>query len=117
MKRRKTQQRGQQDNFGIIHKSIEMADKKKLTKGIAIAKEILIKSGAKKNSLYISKPAGVHPGGTAAIGKIVDSNFRTKVQGLYVCDASVIPGPFGVPPILTIIAMTKYFARINKFAN
>ena len=33
---------------------------------------------------------GAHPGGTAPIGKIVDSNQETEIKGLFVSDASVL---------------------------
>jgi choline dehydrogenase-like flavoprotein len=35
----------------------------------------------------------------------------TRVAGLYVADASVLPSAPGAPPILTIIALAKYAAK------
>ncbi len=43
---------------------------------------------------------GAHPGGTAAIGKVVDKNLETSIKGLFIADASVIPQAPGRPPIL-----------------
>jgi len=96
---------------GTISKPVTETDRSRLREGSAIAKEILVKAGADKNSIVISKPQGAHPGGTAAIGKVVDKNLQTKIDGLFVCDASVLPTAPGLPPILTIIAMAKRLAK------
>jgi choline dehydrogenase-like flavoprotein len=97
---------------GAISKPVTETDRSRLQGGAAIAKEILVKAGADKNSIVISKPQGAHPGGTAAIGKVVDKNLQTKIDGLFVCDASVLPTAPGLPPILTIIALAKRLAKI-----
>ena len=57
---------------------------------------------------------GAHPGGTAKIGEIVDSNLETEISNLYVCDASVLPISPGKPPILTILALSKRLADYLK---
>jgi choline dehydrogenase-like flavoprotein len=54
---------------------------------------------------------GAHPGGTASIGKVVDKDLQTKVDNLFVCDASVFPTSPGLPPILTIVALAKRLAK------
>ena len=71
----------------------------------------MIKAGARKDSLVDSVIQGAHPGGTAAIGKVVDNNLQTKVDNLFVCDASVLPVAPGLPPILTITALAKRLAK------
>ena len=103
---------GQVDKKGNISKKITDNDKTKLEKGNIIAKQILIKAGVDPNSIIIAKPRGAHPGGTAAIGDIVDKNHETKIKNLFVCDASVLPESPGLPPILTIIALAKRLAKI-----
>jgi choline dehydrogenase-like flavoprotein len=95
---------------GSISKPVTERDWKRLREGSSIAKEILIKAGAK--SIMVSRVQGGHPGGTAAIGKVVDKNFQTKVDGLFVCDASVLPVTPGLPPILTIVALAKRLAKV-----
>jgi choline dehydrogenase-like flavoprotein len=59
----------------------------------------------------VSKPGGAHPGGTAAIGQVVDKDLQTRIENLFVCDASVLPTSPGMPPILTIVALSK---RLGK---
>ncbi|MEE3325673.1 MAG: GMC oxidoreductase, partial [Methanosphaera sp.] len=54
---------------------------------------------------------GAHPGGTAAIGDVVDNNLKTEIDGLYVGDASVIPMSPGKPPILLILALALRLAN------
>ena len=39
------------------------------------------------------------------IGDVLDTDLRTEVEGLYVCDASVFPEALGRPTVLTIIAL------------
>lgn len=39
------------------------------------------------------------------------SNLKTKYDHLYVCDCSVIPEAWGLPPTSTIIALGKRLAK------
>lgn len=96
---------------GSISKPVTKSDWQRLKEGSDIAREILIKAGASSKSILVSKPQGAHPGGTAAIGKVVDSNLAAEVGGLFVCDASVLPIAPGLPPILTIVALAKRLAK------
>ncbi len=96
---------------GSVSKPVTDADWGRLREGSSIAKEILIKAGADRKSLVVSAVQGGHPGGTAAIGKVVDSDLQTRVEGLFVCDASVLPAAPGLPPILTIAALAKRLGR------
>ena len=95
---------------GTVSKSVTDKDWEKLREGSRIATEILEKVGVKKTT--VSKVEGAHPGGTAAIGVVVDNNLQTGIDNLFVCDASVLPVAPGLPPILTIVALAK---RLSKF--
>ena len=94
---------------GFISKPVTENDRKRLKEGVDVAIGILQKAGAK--SIKISRLQGGHPGGTAAIGKVVDKNLQTKIEGLFLCDASVLPVTPGLPPILTIVALAKKLAK------
>ena len=96
---------------GVIEKKATASDLSKLKKGANISKKILIEAGADPGSIITTNIRGAHPGGTAAIGEVVDKNLQTKIKGLYVCDASVLPKTPGMPPIVTIIALAKRFAK------
>ena len=87
-----------------------------LARGSAIAGSILTEAGIDPETLVSTYARGAHPGGTAAIGEIVDTNLQTEIEGLYVADASVFPEAPGAPPVVTIIALAKRLAKhiINK---
>ncbi len=78
-----------------------------LAQGSAMVGSILSSAGVDPKTLVSTHARGAHPGGTAAIGDVVDKNMETEIQGLYVADASVFPQAPGAPPILTILALAK----------
>jgi len=87
-------------------------DKRRMKVGIDIAKEIMIKGGAKEKSISELKWAGGHPGGTIEMGKHVNRNFQTKYENLYVCDSSVFPESPGSPPSLSVMAMSRLLSKL-----
>jgi choline dehydrogenase-like flavoprotein len=93
---------------GRIKKSLSENDFQKLEKGKKIAKDILETAGAK--DIWFTRIAGVHPGGGCKIGSVVDKNLSTPVKNLYVCDASVLPEAFAIPPAMSILALGKRLA-------
>lgn len=101
---------------GTCSKPVTERDWKRLREGARISREILKTAGAKPGSLFESRVQGAHPGGSAAIGNVVDNDLQTKVDNLFVCDASVLPGAAfndrdRLPPILTILALAKRLAK------
>ena len=92
---------------GSVSKPVTAEDRTRLDEGARISAEILVEAGVDPKTICVSCPQGAHPGGTAAIGQIVDSNLRTEIESLYVCDGSVLPRSPGMPPILTIVALAK----------
>jgi choline dehydrogenase-like flavoprotein len=96
---------------GTVSKPVTEADWGRLREGSAISTEILVKAGADRNSIRVSRPQGAHPGGTAAVGKIVDQDLQTEIDSLFVCDCSVLPKAPGLPPIVTIVALAKRLAK------
>lgn len=73
-----------------------------------MARDILEKSGA--HHIFKSWHFAAHPGGSVRIGDGVDSRLQTRTENLYVCDASVIPGEWGLPPTVTLLCLGKYLA-------
>ncbi|WP_310598873.1 GMC family oxidoreductase [Desulfobulbus sp.] len=94
---------GSLDAQGTIHKPLTAGDRNKLEYGKRVAKDVLENAGAK--DIWFSRISAVHPAGTCRIGDIVDANLKTRVDDLYVADASVLPESLAVPPVLTILAL------------
>ncbi|MBE6499051.1 MAG: GMC family oxidoreductase [Methanobrevibacter thaueri] len=102
--------KGYIDDNGEVYKTNTIQDIRYLAEGAATAGTILEKIGVDPKTIGSTVYRGAHPGGTAKIGEVVDSNLETKISNLYVCDASVLPISPGKPPILTILALSKRLA-------
>ena len=100
---------GRLTNRGGVRKRLSAADKDRLHHGSERAKKILKHAGAK--NIFRSWYIAAHPGGTVKIGDLVDSNLRTEIENLYVCDCSVIPASWGLPPVFTILCLARRLAR------
>lgn len=96
---------------GKVFKPLTLKDLEIIEEYADKAAEILELMGAKPNTIVVTYPRGVHPGGTASLNKVVDKNLETKIDELYVADASVLPKAPGAPPILTIMAIAKHLAK------
>lgn len=101
---------GRVDEGGVV-KNNTSNDMGLLAEGSALAGAILTEAGVDPETLVSTPARGAHPGGTAAIGEVVDKDLETEVEGLYVCDASVFPRSPGAPPVLTILALAKRLAK------
>ena len=95
---------------GTIRKPMTAGDNERLADAYEVCKKILVEAGAKKSSIFMRPFIGTHPSGTVRIGEMLDTNLQTKVNGLYVCDASVFPEALDRPTVLTIIALAKRLA-------
>ena len=100
---------GRLTDRGGVRKQLDKNDKGKLLRGYERAAKILKNAGAK--DIFKTWYIAAHPGGTVKIGEIVDSNLKTEYENLYVCDCSVIPEAWGLPPTLTIIGLGKRLAK------
>ncbi len=100
---------GRLTDQGGLRKRLAREDKEKLHQGYVRAKEILENVGAK--GIHKTWKLAAHPGGTVKIGELVDANLETKFKNLYVCDCSVIPEAWGLPPTLTILGLGKRLAK------
>jgi len=97
-----------------VDKRLTAGDRAKLDKGVGMARAILAQAGARH--VFATHRFAAHPGGSVRIGEGVDSELRAA-PGLYVCDASVIPQPWGLPPTLTLLCLGKRLGeRINSGA-
>lgn len=90
---------------GGVRKNLKKRDLDKFSMGYEHAKIILDNAGAK--DIYSGWTFAVHPGGTVKIGEIINSDLKTEYDNLYVCDCSVIPKAWGLPPTLSLLALGK----------
>ena len=97
---------------GRIHKTVTERDRAKLDEAYEINRQILVAAGAKPETIFRSAYESGHPACTAAIGEIIDRNQESQIKGLFVSDASAFPTPLGMPPILTIVALSKRLANL-----
>ena len=102
---------GSVDIDGNVKKFNTIDDIRRLGQGAAAAGSILQKAGVDATTMTSTVFRGAHPGGTAAIGEVVDKNLKTEIDGLYIGDASVIPISPGKPPILLILALAERLAN------
>jgi len=93
-----------------VDKTLTAADRRKLATGVDMARGILRAAGARR--IFKSWHFAAHPGGSVRLGEGVDSTLQTGTANLYVCDASVIPQPWGLPPTLTLLCLGK---RLGQF--
>jgi choline dehydrogenase-like flavoprotein len=100
---------GELTSRGGVRKRLSQADRRRLRAGAERARRILANAGAER--VFTSRVLATHPGGTAKIGEVVDADLQTRVSGLYVCDCSVVPEAWGLPPTLTILALGKRLAK------
>jgi choline dehydrogenase-like flavoprotein len=99
---------GRLTDRGGVNKRVTAADRERLRRGTGHARRILVNAGAR--SVCTTRMLATHPGGTAKVGEVVDSDLQTEIEGLFVCDCSVIPEAWGLPPTLTILALAKRLA-------
>ncbi len=94
---------------GPLRKAFTAADLLKLERGARLAESILRHAGA--TSLFRSRITSAHPGGSLAIGRDLDADLKTEIDNLYVCDGSVLPAPWGLPPTTTLLCLAMRLAR------
>lgn len=102
---------GEVHKDGTISKQLTAHDKSKLEEAYKIEKEIMIGAGAEPDSIFTGLYESGHPCCTAAIGEVINTNQETEIFNLFVSDASAFPTPLGMPPILTIVALSKRLAN------
>lgn len=101
---------GRLTDGGQVLKWLGEKERKKLNHGGEISKKILEKAGCK--SIYQTWYFAAHPGGTVKLGEFVDTDLKTEFENLHVCDCSVIPEAWGLPPVETLLALGKYLGKV-----
>lgn len=94
---------------GRFHKEYTREEKQKLDKGGALAQRIIENAGAK--GIVRSDLSAAHVGGLVRIGQDLDAALQTEVEGLHVCDCSLLPANVRLTPVFTLVCLGKYLAQ------
>lgn len=96
-----------------LTKTLTGEDKQRLSEGVEICTEMLLRFGAERDSIFLGTINAGHPGGMLPLTEQEAGSFHHSrlPANLYVADATLLPRSLGNPPILTIIAMAK---RVSK---
>ncbi|RAP49162.1 MAG: hypothetical protein BZ136_03670 [Methanosphaera sp. rholeuAM74] len=97
-----------------VSKYIDHDDASLIAQGCGIATAILVNAGADIKSISSTQVRGAHLISSAKIGEVVDSNLECEVKNLYVADGSVLPEAPGLPPIYTILALSR---RLGQYLS
>ncbi len=100
---------GRVDLDGVA-KGITRRDALLLEAGRRKAMGILLRAGVEEGTIVSTHARGTHPGGTCNYLIKSWEEQMPGVESLYISDASILAGPFGLPPLLTIIAGSKLLA-------
>ena len=92
-------------------KPIDAGSWSKLNKGTVLAEEVLLEAGVKREDVVTTTAFAAHQLSSVRIGELLDRNCQTPISGCYCMDASVIPEEWGLPPMVTIVAMAKRLAK------
>lgn len=92
-------------------KPIDAPSWAKLNKGTVLAEEILQRAGVRRKDIVTTAPFAAHQLSSVRIGELLDENCQTPIRGCYCLDASVIPQEWGLPPMVTIVALGKRLAK------
>lgn len=84
-------------------------ERRRMATGTARARALMAEAGATR--LFEAPWTAAHPGATVRLGESVDARLETAWRGVYVCDASVLPGAWGLPPTLTLLTLARHLAR------
>lgn len=96
---------------GSISKPLTAPDRERLSHAEHVCHRILKSAGCDPSSIFTTPLRGTHPSGTVRIGEMLDSNLKTSLDNVYVCDASVFPEALDRPIVLTVIGLAKRLAR------
>ncbi len=97
---------------GKVDKPYGPRDLDLFAKGTRACAQVMKAAGVDPATITVARDIGGHPGGTAAVGDVVDENLMVRgAKNLFVCDASAFPRSPGRPPTLTILAMARWLGQ------
>lgn len=97
-----------------VEKHLDYNDASYFIEAAAVVGSILAKVGVDMSTISSTHVRGAHLISSARIGDVVDSNLETEIENLFVADGSVLPKAEGIPPILTILALSR---RLGEYLS
>lgn len=97
-----------------IKKSLTLEDHEILKTAQAMCIEIFRSMDIHEKNILTGTLHAGHPGGTLSLrSESAETLHDPRLpDNVYVADASLLPGPFGMPPILTVMALAKRIASL-----
>ena len=95
-----------------IHKGVTEGDKERLKRGVRQCRQILARMGIRREETFLGILNAGHPGGMLPlVSDSANSLHDARLPGnLYVADSTIFPEAAGLPPILTIMALSMKVA-------
>jgi choline dehydrogenase-like flavoprotein len=99
-----------------VIKELNVGDKEKLAEGVALCTEIFRRLGVPQERIFLGTLNSGHPGGMLPLTAEEKESFHHSALpfNLYIADTTLLPGPLGMPPILTTMALAKRIAKICR---
>ena len=96
-----------------IHKKLTSGDRERLERGLQDCREILSDMGISEEDTFLGIVNAGHPGGMLPLTEktAVTVHDPALPGNLYVADGTIMPGSAGLPPILTIMALSLRIAE------
>ena len=98
---------------GRIDKALTVQDLARLEEAERLCRDILMRFGAKPESIFRGTLNAGHPGGMLPLrAEDADTLHPGRLPAnVYVADATLFPRSLGNPPIMTILALAMRVAR------
>jgi choline dehydrogenase-like flavoprotein len=105
---------GRVDAKGRVEKRLTPVDRMVLEQAMGTCRDIFSRMGVPRERLFLGTLNAGHPGGTLALNResVPSMHDGRLPNNCWVADASLIPGPFGQPPILTVLALARRVAAV-----
>jgi choline dehydrogenase-like flavoprotein len=99
-----------------VYKELSAVDQAKLAEAVALCKEIFQHLGVPRERIFLGTINSGHPGGMLPLTAAEKESMHHPAlpPNLYLADTTLLPGPFGRPPILTTMALAKRIAKICR---
>jgi choline dehydrogenase-like flavoprotein len=91
-----------------VRKALSTRDRSRLSEAVALCRAILVAAEAAPREVFVDTLNAGHPGGMMPLDAASANTLhhRSLPDNVYVVDGSLLPRSLGMPPILTIMALS-----------